>query len=704
MASSSKSERLRRLLRPVFSGWGRRAAWGALLLALIAGAFANEGFWAPRFALFDAYERVLPRLEHANPVVIVAIDDKSLRRIGQWPWPRQTLAALLEKVLAAKPAAVGFDMFFAEPDRSSPGEWLKHAGPMAPSLHAAIEALPSHDRAFSDVIASGPVALGVGGLRLEEPANDTGRIAPFLVSGGEPDIEKLPQFDAALRSIPLLDDAAAGHGIISVDPDADGVFRKLPLVVSLNGRLAPALPVEILRLAAGTPVLAVQVARGSIDTLKLGPLAIPTESDGGVWVHYSPHDDRRFVSAADVLTGAVNGERFAQRIVMISASGGTGLLDYRQTPVGIMSGTEIQAQFIENILEGRYASRPAWAGALEFGLTLLLGLLLILIAASRPRMQALVALGAIGALFGIGFLLWSQTLFLVDVATPALGVFFVFIALTAGNLAEAERHRRRLRRELQERKLAEAKAMGELEAGRRIQLGMLPQPSSVTDPRIDLDARMIAARQVGGDLYDFFKINNETLFFAIGDVSGKGIPAALFMALAKSQLRSAAMSGETSIAAIIDRTNRELSRNNPEMLFITMFAGILDLRNGRMSFVNAGHDTPYLVRAGLNPRSIVSEGGPPLCTVDDFDYRAETCLIEANDILCLLTDGVTEAMTKDAELMGRPRVEAALSGLPHGATARLVIDRLNDAVTRFVAGAEASDDLTLLVVRVLRAF
>ena len=703
MASSSTSDLLPRLFRQAFGGWGRKAAWVALLAAVAAELFAGSLFAAPRFALFDLYERTLPRLQHSRPVAIVAIDDASLKRIGQWPWPRQTLAALLSKIFADRPAAVGFDILFPEPDRSSPGEWLRRAGPMPPGLRQAIEGLPSHDRTLADTIASGAVSLGVGGLRLAKTVTDTGRLAPFLVHGAsEHWTPAVPQFNAALRSIPVLDNAAAGHGAISVDPDDDGVFRRLPLVVAFNNRLAPALCLEMLRLAAGTPVIGLQVGHGSIAAIHVGPLAIPTQSDGSIWIHYSPHDDGRFVSAVDVLSGAVEADRLNQRIVLISASGGTGLLDYRQTPVGVMSGSEIQAQLIENILEDRYATRPNWAHACETGLTLAFGLLLILLVPSlRPRYQILVAFTAIALIAGIGFLLWSARLFLVDVATPSLSGVSIFVALTAGNFAEAERQRRRLRAELEERKLAEAKAMGELEAGRRIQLGMLPQASSITDPRIDLDARMIAARQVGGDLYDFFMIDRDSLFFAIGDVSGKGVPAALFMALAKSQIRSAALGGETSIAAIMERVNRELSRNNPEMLFITMFAGILDLRMGRMTFVNAGHDTPYIVRPGTNPRPINSEGGPPLCTVDDFDYRDETCLVETNDLLCLLTDGVTEAMTKDAALMGRPRVEAALSGLPRHATARLVIDRLIGAVTHFVAGAEASDDLTLLVIRIL---
>jgi len=668
-----------------------------------AQSFVHGVLAAPRIALFDFYEREFRRVKHRHPVVIVAIDDQSLKRVAQWPWPRQVLAQLLKTILDARPAAVGFDIMFSEPDRSSPGEWLKLAGPIPEAVRRQIAVLPSHEQAFADAIASGSVVLPIIGLRPQTAVADTGPLPPFLMSGdATSQMPFVPQFSDTLRPLPLLDAAAAGHGVISVDQDADGVIRRLPLAASLDGRLAPGLSLEILRLVAGTPVIGISTSGSAVDHLSLGSLQIPTAEDGSVFVHYSLHEEDRFVSAADVLSGAIKPDRFAQRVVLVSASGGTGLLDYRQTPVGLMTGTEIQAQLIENILEGAFVTRPRWAESAELGLTLAVGLLLIaLLPPLRPHNQALVILACIGALIVLGILAWQQRLFLIDVATPSLSEALVFVALTAGNFAEADRQRRRLKRELEERKLAEAKAAGELEAGRRIQLGMLPPVSSISDPRVDLDARMIAAKQVGGDLYDFFKLDEDRLFFAIGDVSGKGVPAALFMALAKSQLRSAALGGAASIAEIMERTNRELARNNPEMLFITMFAGILDLATGELAFVNAGHDTPYRLSAGRNPEAMASEGGPPLCTLDDFDYRAESALLGTGDILCLLTDGVTEAMTSEGALMGRPRVEAALCGLPRDATARLVMDRLSDAVHVFVAGAEASDDLTLLVIRLL---
>ena len=221
-----------------------------------------------------------------------------------------------------------------------------------------------------------------------------------------------------------------------------------------------------------------------------------------------------------------------------------------------MPGIEIHAQVLENILEGRLARRPGWAQTAEALLTFMLALLLIVsLPQLRPRWQVPAGLAVIALLGAIGFTLWWKWLLLIDVATPAIAQGAVFVALLGGNFAEADMQRRRLRRELEQRKLAAARAEGELEAGRRIQMGMLPKVASIADARVDLDALIIPARQIGGDLYDFFKIDADRLFLSVADVSGKGVPAALFMALGKSLCKSSALRGETDIAIIINRTN-----------------------------------------------------------------------------------------------------------------------------------------------------
>jgi serine phosphatase RsbU (regulator of sigma subunit) len=366
-----------------------------------------------------------------------------------------------------------------------------------------------------------------------------------------------------------------------------------------------------------------------------------------------------------------------------------------------MPGSEIHAQLLENVLAGRLAVRPAWTRWLEPALTAGFALLLILaLPALRLRWHFPLAGLVLAALGALGFAAWWRERWLVDVATPALGIAAVFVALLGGALAEYDAQRRRLRRELEAERLEAARLEGELIAAARIQRGILPAPASLPpDPRFDLAATLTPARHVGGDLYDFFQIDPDRVFLAIGDVSGKGVPASLFMALAKTHCKSSALRGENEIGEIVGQLDRELARNNPEMMFLTLFAGILNLATGELRFCNAGHDAPILVRPGAPPRPLTSQGGPPLCAVEGFRYPTESHAIQPGEILCLFTDGATEATGRAGELMGRERVRGALRDLPPGTTAADAMRRLREAIEGFLAGAAPSDDLALLAVR-----
>lgn len=681
--------------RFLFSGWGRKAAWAVLLAFVALQALTPSLFERTRLTLFDLYQTTQPRLPQTSPVLIVAIDEASLKSVGQWPWPRHVLAQLVAKIVEGKPTAVGLDMILPEADRTSPEEWLKDAGNMPGVLKATIRALPKHDDALAVALRSGPVVIGVGGIRLTQPQADNGPWAPFLLrdpAGATASPPTLPSFNAALRSIAALDTAAPGHGLISVDAGVDGKFRRVPLVSVVANRLAPSMALELLRLRAKRATIALYSENDRVKGVEVEKAQrIPTQADGSVWVHFSPDEPRR-VPAIDVLAGNFDSKAFENRIVLVGATA-FGLADLRPTPVGIMPGIEITAQLLENVLDARLVHRPDWTRYAEPALTLLFGAFLIaVLRLVRVPWQILLTAGVIAALGAIGFGFW-RALTLVDVATPALGSAFVFFTFFAANSAEGEKRKRQIKLQL-------AKAEGEMEAGRRIQMGMLPGVASVAgDERFDLGALMVPARQIGGDLYDFFKIDERRLFFAVGDVSGKGVPAALFMALGKSLCRSYALRGTNDVGTIIRLANGEIARDNPEMLFITMFAGILDLETGGVEFCNAGHDAPFVLRPGAVPQAVVAEGGPPLCVIEDFGYKTERLRLKPGDVLCVTTDGVAEAMDASGALLGSARTKDILAAIPRDANATEVVDELYKGVGRFVGKAEASDDLTVLAIR-----
>jgi serine phosphatase RsbU (regulator of sigma subunit) len=308
---------------------------------------------------------------------------------------------------------------------------------------------------------------------------------------------------------------------------------------------------------------------------------------------------------------------------------------------------------------------------------------------------------ALPVLMALGAFRWHHLLF--DALTPSLSLLLFFGVLLLLTLAESTQQERALQQLVQAQREDGARLSGELQAAQRVQTANLPSPETLHgDPRVDLHTTLQPAREVGGDLYDFFMLDERRLFLLIGDVAGKGLSASIFMAVSKALYKSAMLRApEDDIGAIMAVANGEVSRDNPGNLFVTCFAAILDLHSGELRYCNAGHDNPYRLHAGYDaPRRIDDGDGPPLCAMPDFDYRGARTQMLSGEILCLMTDGVVEAQTPDGRLYGNERLQQRLQELMRrGASARDVMDSLRADVGVFAAGAEAADDLTILALR-----
>lgn len=692
----------RRAVRLLVGARGRPL--GVLFLAVVLALtlLPDRGPAASlQLALFDTYQALFPRERGSSPVIIVAIDEASLQEHGQWPWPRTLLARLLDRIAYGDPAAIGIDALFPEPDRLSPDLLAPIAGQFDAELARRLAALPSNDSVFAHSIAATRVVLGIAGLEEALPGAHPGRTAPFVVRGENPSAH-VRVFAAGLRSLPELDEAARGHALLSVDPRG-GVVRRVPLVADIAGTLTPALSVELLRVASGSGGYVLQTDRHGVRGIGIGDLFIPTEPDGAVWVHFGPSSADRAVSAADVLARRVDESIFDRRLVLIGATG-LGLLDQQATPLGTrMPGIEIHAQLLENIFDQRMLHRPVHAQSAERLLLLGAGLILIAaVPAVRPRTAAAIYLSLLLLCIGLGFGLYLGPALLFDGGWPATGTTLVYGALLAGSLAESDRQRRALAQALAREREAAARAAGELEAARRIQLGMLPPTSGefLRDRRFEIEALIETAKTVGGDLYDYFKPDDDHLFFAIGDVSGKGLPASIFMAVSKSLYKSAALRGPSDVGAVMRAAHAEIARDNPEALFVTLFAGLLDLRSGLLSYCNAGHDEPLLIADhGGEATRLEGGDGPPLCVVEGFGYRASSYRMRRGETLCAVTDGVTEAMDAEGNLFGRRRLAALLAQQAARSRPRELVSMIENSVRSHAGNVEQNDDITILVLR-----
>ncbi len=644
-----------------------------------------------RNVVFDGYQRLFPLERTTQPTAIVVIDEASLAAYGQWPWPRTRIAELVTRISEARPASIAFDILFPEPDRFSPASIAAEIPLLPTNVARALEALPSNDQRLADAMRGRRVVLGLAGQpELDARFPNPPRSPPVVLS--RPGIDAhLAHHRGHISSIDVIDAAAAGRGLINSTFQNQSV-RLAPMVERVQGVHVPSLGVEALRVALGGRLRLEQEGNGPL-RMRFADITMPLQEDGTAWLRFSSSEGANMISASEVMAGKEQ-ERMQQKVVFIGVTG-LGTLDYKSTPIGEdVPGVLVHAQVVENLFNGVSLVRPAIAVRVEGVALILCGFILI---AFVPRMSALqsinVVLGLVVLLTGAGLIAFRHFNLLFDFAWPAIGTLAVFGSVVVGTLSEAERQRRQLREQA-------ARMTGEVDAARRIQMGLLPNPKETlgNDRRFKIAALLEPARTVGGDFYDCFMVDDDHLFFVVADVSGKGVPAALFMAAVKSHVKTSALRGG-EMGEVLSRAQEEIERENPEQLFVTAFAGRLELATGELEFANAGHEPPFGRSPRGAPERYPAPGGPPLCVMDRYQFPSGRRRLSPGEWICVVTDGATEAMNTAQEFFGVERLRTSLSWMPEDVDPTELTRRLRDDVQRFAGAAEPADDITLLVLR-----
>ena len=241
---------------------------------------------------------------------------------------------------------------------------------------------------------------------------------------------------------------------------------------------------------------------------------------------------------------------------------------------------------------------------------------------------------------------------------------------------------------------------GDLAIAREIQQAILPRifpPFPENAEQLDIAALMNAAKDVGGDFYDFFRIDDQRIGFVVADVSGKGVPAAIFMAVSRTLIRATGVRG-VSPAECISYSNELLAQESANSMFVTAFYGIYNLTTGQVTYTNAGHNPPYLMKADGTILQLPFSSDLVVGAIDDFKYSEETLQLEHGDTLLLYTDGVTEAINSGDEEFGEQRLQAVLAQLTSNSS-QDIIERIKACVSDFAGEAEQSDDITLLAIK-----
>lgn len=248
-----------------------------------------------------------------------------------------------------------------------------------------------------------------------------------------------------------------------------------------------------------------------------------------------------------------------------------------------------------------------------------------------------------------------------------------------------------------------ARLSGQIQAVGQMQTAGLPKPEAVFpgEQRFTLCAVREQAGEVGGDLYDFYRLDDDHVLLMVGDVSGKGMAAGYFMQVVKALMKSSAMRGACRLGQLVREVNRDAARENPSMMFATAFVALLDAKAGELSYCLAGCEGPFLVSERTDRAFVdLQDGdGPPLCAMDDFPYQSATLQLTPGDTLCVFTDGVTEASNAGGQLYGRESLKSWLRSRPKDEDIHETCGALQLELKSFMSGAELADDLTFLMLR-----
>ncbi len=404
--------------------------------------------------IFDQFQIKHPRNYVQQPIKIIDIDDESLEKIGQWPWPRSILAQIVTKLTDGGAAVIAMDIVYAEEDRTSPKNILPLWNQTDELAHLT-KNLPDHDILFTEAISNSNVVTGF--VLTQENINRKPEVKSGYSYAGEDPRPYLPNFSGFVSNIKIIEDAANGNGALNSDPDADGILRRVStMFMDQDGNFYPSLSMEALRVAQGASSYLIKSSGASgeedygqatgITAIKVGDFEIPTDSNGKLWVYYTPYIAERYIPVWKVLEPDFDFSLIEGNILFMGTSA-AGMRDIRATPLNpTTSGVEVHVQAVEQILSEEYLYRPDWLHGAEIIIMIVSGLVLVVVMAFLPALWgALFTVMALAAAAGFSWYSFTENRMLVDPVTPSIAIIFIYLSESIINYISSEQEKKQVK-------------------------------------------------------------------------------------------------------------------------------------------------------------------------------------------------------------------------------------------------------------------
>ena len=545
------------------------------------------------FLNYDLYQNIFEEDFSTNKVVIVDIDEKSIEKIGQFPWRRDVYSTILENLNTAEVSAIAFDIFFSEEDTQNPVKIFKE-------FNLNSENILNSDELFLGSIKNSNVILPLVGATKEVKKNNFSPKANIITKGEDP-LNYLYNYQGYISSLDKFNNAAKGLGSISIIDSEDGILRYVPLILNIDNEIIPSLSLEAVRLFNKEKSYLIQTDQSGIQLIKTRSTNFLTNENGLNFVKFKKIPTNTYISASDIYENNFDQTNLKDKIVLIGSSA-EGVFDLVKIPTGkIVPGVQVHANIIENILSKDFL-KINYVTKIAENIILLISLIVILVIANyfKPIYSILNYILLIIILLSISILFYKENYF-VEVYNIVLFNSLLFIYLLYSRFVEENKSSI----ENEKKQLVLKK---EREIAGEVQKKLFPIEKNIEN---FVYAKNVPARDVSGDYYDYIKVSDEEIYFTLADVSGKGIKAGMLMANASSVFKSFSKL-KFPINQLAQNINNQVKESSYKGMFITAVIGKLNISSKEVEFVNFGHESIMCFDKNKKSFSYIKAERPPL--------------------------------------------------------------------------------------------
>tara|TARA_B110000444_G_scaffold69989_1_gene65799 strand:- start:308 stop:2311 length:2004 start_codon:yes stop_codon:yes gene_type:complete len=658
---------------------------GAIFLFLIIVKFANPPIIQKiSFINYDFYQKVFNRGEVKN-VTIIDIDEKSIAKIGQFPWRRDAYSKILKNLNQHNPQAIAFDIVFSEEDKQNPTDLLLQL--QKETNHIIDIEVVDTNKIFIDSIKNSKIILPVLGEPNDNFVNNNSKPKLTIITKGENPKNFIYKYKNKIVSLENINDVASGIGSISLIPNIDGVIRNVPVLYNIDDRIWPSFALETVRVASGQKNLLVKSNKNGIEFIKTRKNTIPSDQNAVINIKFNKFSKENYVSAVDVMNNDFDQKRIENKIILIGSSA-QALFDIVKISNGrTVPGVEVHAHIIDNILNNESIVKNIYTHLVENIIFLILVIFLIFIPVKiKPKFSIIFFVGSIFVINLSSIIIYQLNFYLDSLFTSIAGTL---VFMTSLYFRYLEENSIAIENEKQQSILKK-----EREIAGEVQKKLFPSNKKIEKY---IFAKNTPAKDVSGDYYDYYQVNDNEIYFILGDVTGKGIKAGILMANAASVFRSLAKM-ESSIAKTALYMNNQVKDSSYQAMFITVILGRINLEKKEMEFINMGHEPMMVLDKNFNFEYIKSTLPPMgLMPVKDESFFKTSIMNISDKTILIYTDGVTEGYVDEGKELEVDGLENEIKKL-NTTSPEAIITHTTKILTE--KGFNLRDDVTALGIKI----